>query len=116
MKSLLLLPALLLLLLPLGQGSRPIQLKAQRGPGQVLTDENILDVVKQGLEKQEAKQILQKLFKTKLQNSYMKKSGKGFVLKFKMQDLVKIFSKKYTNTKRNTNIQKRYIFFMNRIQ
>ena len=65
MKSLLLLPALLLLLLPLDQGFRPIQLKTQRRPGQVLTDENILDVVKYGLTKMVAKQILKKTNKNK---------------------------------------------------
>ena len=73
-------------------------------------------MVKQGLTKQEAKQILKKLFRAKLQNRYMEESGKGLVLKFKIEDLVKIFSKKYTSTKRNTDIQKRYLFFMNRIQ
>ena len=109
--------SLLLLLLPLVQGFRPIQLEIQRAPGKELTDGNILDVVKQGLTNKEAKLILMKLFRTNLQDSYMKQSGKGFALKFKIEDLVKIFSKKDTSTKRNTKIQEQYIIsFMRRIQ
>ena len=100
-------PALLplLLLLPLFHGFRPIQLNTHRGAGKILTNENILDVVKQGLTNQEAKQILMKLFRTKQQDSYMKKAGKGFDLKLKMKDLVQIFSKSYARTEKNTDIR-----------
>ena len=108
---------LLLLLLPLVQGFRPIQLEIQRAPGKELTDGNILDVVKQGLTNKEAKQFMMKLFRTNQQDSYMQKAGKGFAMKFKIEDLVKIFSKKDTKTRKNTNIKaKDFVPFMNRVQ
>ena len=118
MKTLLLLPALSLLLLPLVQGYKPIQLKTHRTPVKVLTDENILDVVKQGLSNQEAKQILMQIFRTNLHDRYMKQSGKGFALKLKMADLVKLFSEKAKAHRRtSTKIQKKNLLsFFNRIQ
>ena len=116
MKTLLLLPAFSLLLLhPLAQGFRPIQLKTT---SQIKSDETILDVVKQGLTNQEAKQILMQLFRTSLHDRYMKESGKGFALKLKMADLVKLFSEKTkANKKKNTSIEKKNLLsFMSRIQ
>ena len=130
MKTLLLLPALSLLLLPPCQGFRPIQLNTTKKPVKVLTDENILDVVKQGLTNQEAKQILMQLFRTSLHDRYMKELGKGFALKLKMADLVRLFSEKTTADKRNypklskhakrpkhsTFPNSKFISFINRIQ
>ena len=115
MKTLLFLPALSLLLLPLGQGFRPIQIK---NTSQIRSDDNILDVVKQGLTNQVAKQILMQIFRKNLYDRYMKESGKGFALKLKMADLVKLFSEKTkANKKKNTSIEKKNLLsFMSRIQ
>ena len=48
----------------------------------------------------------------------MKESGKGFALKLKMADLVKLFSEKTkANKKKNTSIEKKNLLsFMSRIQ
>ena len=86
---------------------RPIQIKNPIRPQVTLTSRNILEVVKLGLSKNDVKQILQQLFKRKLQKQYMKNSRKGLTIKLKQNDLVKIFSKKATLL---------YILFMGRIQ
>ena len=96
----------------------------------MLTDENFLEVVKQGLTNLEAKQILRQIFRKNLHDRYMKESGKGFEFKLKMENLVKLFSekakdkkRKYINSPKHTKQVKytpfpnrRHISFMNRIQ
>ena len=94
-----------LIFLPIG--FRPIQIKNPIGPPLIFSHRNILEVVKLGLSKNYAKQIVEQLFKRKLRNQYMKDPGKGLTIKLKQRDLVKIFSKKATLL---------YILFMGRIQ
>ena len=94
-----------LIFLPIG--FRPIQIKNPIGPPLIFSHRNILEVVKQGLSKEDAKQILKKVFEKKLQDQYMRDSGRGMTIKLKQKDLVKIFSEKATYP---------YILFMGRIQ
>ena len=86
---------------------RPIQIKNPIRPQVIFSHRNILEVVKQGLSKEDAKHILKKLFEKNLQDKYLKDSGRGLTIKLKLKDLVKIFSEKATHP---------YIFFIGRIQ